>query len=62
MASPLPPRIAFAKKAGVDVSQLQRTTTQKGEYLSARVTKKGRSAAEILTEALPKGNRFHLLA
>ncbi len=38
----------------MDVSQLQRTTTPKGEYLSAKVTKKGRSAAEILAEALPK--------
>src|SRR5277367_5243377 len=39
---------AFAKKAGVDVAQLERITTAKGEYISARVTKKGRSAAEIL--------------
>ena len=45
---------AFAKKAGVDVFQLQRTTTPKGEYLSAKITKRGRSAAEILAEALPK--------
>ena len=45
---------AFAKKAGVDVAQLERVTTPKGEYLSAKVTKKGRSAAEILSESLPK--------
>ncbi len=45
---------AFAKKAGVDVSALERTTTPKGEYLAAKVTKKGRSAAEILAESLPK--------
>ena len=45
---------AFAKKAGVDVAQLERITTAKGEYISARVTKKGRSAAEILAELLPK--------
>ncbi len=51
---PTPAAHAFAKKAGVDVSQLQRTTTPKGEYLSATVTRKGRSAAEILAEALPK--------
>ena len=51
---PAPAAHAFAKKAGVDVSQLQRTTTPKGEYLSAVVTRKGRSAAEILAEALPK--------
>ena len=51
---PAPAAHAFAKKAGVDVFQLQRTTTPKGEYLSAKITKRGRSAAEILAEALPK--------
>ncbi len=45
---------AFAKKAGVDVSQLQRLSTPKGEYLAALVTRKGRSAMEILAECLPK--------
>jgi glycyl-tRNA synthetase beta chain len=45
---------AFAKKAGVDVSQLERVTTPKGEYLAAKITKKGRSAAEVLAELLPK--------
>lgn len=51
---PSPAAHAFAKKAGVDVSQLQRTTTAKGEYLTAKVTKKGLTAAEILTDSLPK--------
>jgi len=51
---PTPAAHAFARKAGVDVSQLQRTTTPKGEYLSAKITKNGRSTAEILAEALPK--------
>ena len=51
---PTPAAHAFAKKAGVDVSQLQRVTTPKGEYLGATVTRRGRSAAEILAEALPK--------
>jgi glycyl-tRNA synthetase beta chain len=45
---------AFAKKTGTDVSQLEKIMTPKGEYLSARVTRKGRSAAEILAENLPK--------
>src|SRR5438067_5784191 len=45
---------AFAKKAGVNVAQLERVTTAKGEYLSAKVTKRGRTAAEILSESLPK--------
>jgi glycyl-tRNA synthetase beta chain len=51
---PTPAAHAFAKKAGVDVSQLEKVTTAKGEYLSAKVTKKGRSAGEILAENLPK--------
>jgi glycyl-tRNA synthetase beta chain len=51
---PTPAAHAFAKKIGVDVSQLQRTSTPKGEYVSATVTKQGRTAAEILAEALPK--------
>ena len=46
--------LAFAKKAGVDVSAIQKTTTAKGEYVSAVVERKGRTASEILAEQLPK--------
>jgi glycyl-tRNA synthetase beta chain len=51
---PTPAAHAFAKKSGINVSQLERVITPKGEYISARVTKKGRTAAEILSENLPK--------
>src|SRR5215467_11188927 len=51
---PTPAAQAFAKKAGVDVSRLRRVATPKGEYIAAQVTKKGRTAAEILTDGLPK--------
>ncbi len=51
---PTPAAHAFAKRAGVEISQLERISTPKGEYLSAKVTKKGRTAAEILAEFLPK--------
>jgi glycyl-tRNA synthetase beta chain len=51
---PTPAAINFAKKVGVEVGQLEKVSTAKGEYLSAKVTKKGRSAAEILAEFLPK--------
>jgi len=51
---PTPAAHAFAKKAGVPVAQLGRVSTSKGEYLAAKVTKKGRSAAELLAEGLPK--------
>jgi glycyl-tRNA synthetase beta chain len=45
---------AFAKKHGIDVSKLEKTTTPKGEYLSAKVTNRGRPANDILAELLPK--------
>jgi glycyl-tRNA synthetase beta chain len=51
---PTPAAHAFAKKAGVDVAQLEKISTPKGEYISAKVTKKGRDAAEILAQELPK--------
>src|SRR5580700_4395029 len=51
---PTPAAHHFAKKAGVDVTQLKKVNTPKGEYLAANITKKGRSAGEILCEALPK--------
>ena len=51
---PTPAAHAFAKKVGVDVGKLEKVSTPKGEYLSATVTRKGRTAAEILAETLPK--------
>jgi glycyl-tRNA synthetase beta chain len=51
---PTPAAHAFAKKAGIDVSKLETITTPKGEYLAATVTRKGRSASDILAEHLPK--------
>ena len=50
---PTPAAQAFAKKAGVGVDALAKHTTPKGEYVSATVTRAGRSAAEILVEKLP---------
>src|SRR5271166_5659953 len=51
---PTPAAHAFAKKAGVEVAKLEKISTPKGEYISAKITKKGRSAADILVEFLPK--------
>ena len=51
---PTPAAHAFAKKAGVDVAQLVKVSTAKGEYIAAKVTKRGRSAADLLAEGLPK--------
>ncbi len=45
--------IAFAKKSGVDVSTLKTIQNAKGEYVSATVHRRGRTAAEVITESLP---------
>ena len=45
---------AFARKLNIPVGALEKITTPKGEYLAATVQKKGRPAAEILAELLPK--------
>ena len=42
----------FAESLKLQVSELGRTQTAKGEYLSAKVQEKGRPATEILSEAL----------
>jgi len=51
---PTPAAHAFAKKVGVEVGKLEKVSTAKGEYLTATVARKGRAAAEILAETLPK--------
>jgi glycyl-tRNA synthetase beta chain len=45
---------AFAKKVGLPVEKLEKVATPKGEYLAARVINRGRSAGEVLADALPK--------
>jgi glycyl-tRNA synthetase beta chain len=52
--NPTPAAEAFARKAGVDVSNLEKITNPKGEYIAATVTRKGRTAADILAETMPK--------
>ena len=52
--NPTPAAEAFARKAGIDIAKLEKITNPKGEYIAATVVRKGRSAAEILAEALPK--------
>ncbi len=46
--------LAFAKKAGVAATELEKVETPKGEYVGATVKRAGRSANEILTAELPK--------
>jgi len=45
---------AFAKKVGIAVEKLEKVNTPKGEYLAAKVINRGRSAGEVLADALPK--------
>jgi len=45
---------AFARKNGVAVSELKRVETPKGEYLSATVVQKGKTAAEVIAAEMPK--------
>jgi glycyl-tRNA synthetase beta chain len=52
--APGPAAIAFAKKAGVDVSELKKVATPKGEYIAATALRSGKSAAEVIAAELPK--------
>jgi glycyl-tRNA synthetase beta chain len=51
---PTPAAQAFARKVGLGVSELRQVTTPKGDYIAADVKTKGRSAADVLADALPK--------
>jgi glycyl-tRNA synthetase beta chain len=51
---PTPAAHAFAKKVNLDLDALERISTPKGEYLAAKVLKKGREASALLAESLPK--------
>ncbi len=52
--APTPAAQAFAKKAGVEVSALEKVITPKGEYVGTTVKLHGRAAADILNADLPK--------
>jgi len=51
--TPTPAALGFAKSKGVDVSQLQVVTTEKGEYVGVRKAVKGRATADILAGSIP---------
>ena len=52
--NPGPAAQAFAKKAGVAVTALEKITTAKGEYAAATVQRAGQTAARVLTDSLPQ--------
>ena len=51
---PTPAAHAFAKKVNLELNALEKVSTPKGEYLAAKVLKKGRDASALLAESLPK--------
>jgi glycyl-tRNA synthetase beta chain len=51
---PTPAAEAFAKRLGITVKDLGITDTPKGRYITARTTKMGRPAVEVIAEELPK--------
>ena len=52
--NPTKAAIGFARGKGIDVSELVRDKTSKGEVVCARVEKKGRPTPEYLNEFLPQ--------
>lgn len=46
--------VSFAEKQGVALHDLLIMKTPKGEYIAARVVKRGRTARELLSEILPR--------
>jgi glycyl-tRNA synthetase beta chain len=51
---PQPPAIAFAKKCGVEVSELGRTTTDKGEWLSHELLEMGKATSELIPDLIKR--------
>lgn len=46
--------IGFAKRCGLEVEELSRVRTEKGEYVAATIEKLGRPTGEILAEISPR--------
>lgn len=46
--------VSFAEKQGIPLHEIRFVQTPKGEYLAARVIRRGRTAHELLTEILPR--------
>ena len=46
--------VSFAEKQGVSLHQLHTVQTAKGEFIAAKVTKRGRSSHALLFEILPR--------
>ena len=51
---PTPAAHAFAKRVNLELNALEKVSTPKGEYLAAKLLRKGRDASALLAELLPK--------
>jgi glycyl-tRNA synthetase beta chain len=51
---PTPAAHAFAKRVNLELNALEKVSTPKGEYLAAKLLRKGRDASALLAESLPK--------
>lgn len=54
VGAPTRAAVSFAEKQGVALHELHLVTTPKGESIAARITKRGRTAHELLLEILPR--------
>src|SRR5271166_1367493 len=54
VGAPTRAAVSFAEKQGVALHELHLVTTPKGESIAARITKRGRTAYELLLEILPR--------
>ncbi len=52
--SPTPALVGFARRCGLEADQVERITTDKGEYLAATQSIRGLETEEVLAELLPK--------
>ena len=48
-----PAALGFARARGIPVASLEVVITPRGEYLGAKTVRKGKAAADVLTEAFP---------
>jgi glycyl-tRNA synthetase beta chain len=54
VGAPTRAAVSFAEKQGVTLQDVYTIPTPKGEYLAAKTIKRGRTAAQILNELLPR--------
>ncbi|MGB2628924.1 MAG: glycine--tRNA ligase subunit beta, partial [Candidatus Acidiferrum sp.] len=54
VGAPTRAAVSFSEKQGVSLDKLYFVQTPKGEYVAAKITRRGRTARELLIEILPR--------